>query len=155
MKPAFIQEKKNPCSRHLPLKKILIYRTENGIYDQETYPSAITSSRITRRNLATPLLALKRTTGRTDHNSSLYIVTSSLLVLNLSSNAVSHSSYMTKRRTHHVTDSISICPPLKREFNGSYFTSPSLSASNKASALNVKHTSEPSFPKILATPSEE
>ena len=46
MKPALIQEKKNPCIKHLPFKERSIYSIENWTYDQEAHPSTTTLSKL-------------------------------------------------------------------------------------------------------------
>ena len=84
--------------------------------------------------------------------SSNYEITSALLVLKLASNSASYSSLRPRRRSHNSPKNISMCPPLKRESNVSYFTSLSLSASIEASTPEVKHTSTPHLPKILTAP---
>ena len=50
---------------------------------------------------------------RSTRQSSLSTVTSSLFVLNLASNAASHSFFRPKRRPHHAPTNSSVYPPLK------------------------------------------
>ena len=75
--------------------------------------------------------------------------TSSLLVLNLTSNAASYSSLRPKRRHHHAHNNIKIHPLLKRDYNVSYFTFPIPSSSSKKSTSKSSSISTPCLPKIL------
>ena len=155
MKTRLIQEQNKPCNRRLPLKKRPIFMTKNEVCDQEAHPSTFAPSKRTSRKVVTPSPALRGTAGRTASNFSLSVVTSDLLVLNLDHGAACHSSVLPKTMPHCAPTKVSIRPPLKREPNVSYFTSPIPSSSSEEYALKVKHTSAPCFTKVLDTQSAE
>ena len=70
---------------------------------------------------------------------------SALATLTLVSNDASHSSFRSKRRSHHAPTNIPIYPLFKRESKPSCFASPGLPIPKKASTSRVKCASTDSF----------
>ena len=78
-----------------------------------------------------------------------------LVASTLAANALSHSSFRPKRRTHKSPGNIQVYPHVKKTSSSSYFMTTSPFTPEKKRGLKSEPSSPPTFPKILSTPPKE
>jgi len=133
-------------------KKVSFKEDDLSRFEEDPSPRTITPSPANKSAEPEVISPYSTRLPSSSKSKKVSMIASTLVISALASNVTSHSSFRPKRRSHHAPTNVSIHLPLNRESKTSYFTSPSISTTEKGSTSKVKCASMPSFPVILTSP---